>query len=45
MTTVHVVASPDFAHQQVEAWELAPATGAHVHHVTDDIAAFLASAV
>jgi putative hydrolase of the HAD superfamily len=41
MTTVHVVAGGDFAHEQVEAWELAPATGPHVHHVTDDLARFL----
>jgi len=42
MATVHVVAGPDFAHHQVEAWELAPATGPHVHHRTDDLAGFLA---
>lgn len=41
MTTVHVVAGEDFAHAQVEAWELAPAVGPHVHHTTDDLAAFL----
>jgi putative hydrolase of the HAD superfamily len=41
METVHVVAGPDFAHEQVEAWELAPATGAHVHHRTDDLVTFL----
>ena len=41
MTTVHVVAGDAFAHDQVEAWELAPATGPHVHHVTADLAGFL----
>ncbi len=41
MRTVHVVAEPDFAHAQVEAWELAPATGPHVHFRTDDLARFL----
>jgi putative hydrolase of the HAD superfamily len=45
MTTVQVVAGEDFAHHQVEAWELAPASGPHVHHTTSDIAAFLAAAV
>jgi putative hydrolase of the HAD superfamily len=41
MSTVQVVAGADFAHDQVEAWELARAAGPHVHHVTDDLAAFL----
>lgn len=41
MTTVQVVAAPDFAHAQVEAWELGRASGPHVHHVTDNLAAFL----
>ena len=41
METVHVVAGADFAHEQVEAWELAPARGAHVHHRTEDLVAFL----
>lgn len=41
MTTVHVVAPADFAHVQVEAWELAPASGPHVHYVTTDLAGFL----
>jgi putative hydrolase of the HAD superfamily len=41
MTTVHVTADEDYAHAQVEAWELAPATGPHVHHSTTDLAAFL----
>jgi putative hydrolase of the HAD superfamily len=44
MTTVHVVAGEDFAHEQVEAWELATATGPHVHHRTDDLATFLGAA-
>ena len=41
MTTVQVVASEDFAHEQVEAWELGRAAGPHVHHITDDLARFL----
>jgi putative hydrolase of the HAD superfamily len=41
MTTVQVVAAPDFAHAQVEAWELGRASGPHVHYVTDNLAAFL----
>lgn len=41
MTTVHVVAGPDFTHAQVEAWELEYATGPHIHHRTDDLAGFL----
>ena len=41
MTTVHVVADADYAHAQVEPWELAPATGPHVHHRTNDLAGFL----
>ena len=41
MTTVQVVAAEDFAHEQVEAWELGRAAGPHVHHVTDDLARFL----
>jgi putative hydrolase of the HAD superfamily len=41
MTTVHVAADADYAHAQVEAWELAPATGPHVHHRTTDLAGFL----
>lgn len=41
METVHVVAGADFSHAQVEAWELEPATGAHVHHRTEDLAGFL----
>jgi putative hydrolase of the HAD superfamily len=45
METVHVVAGVDFSHAQVEAWELEPATGAHVHHRTDDLAEFLATLV
>jgi len=41
MSTVHVVAGEDFAHDQVEAWELGRAAGPHVHHITDDLARFL----
>jgi putative hydrolase of the HAD superfamily len=41
MSTVQVVASADFAHEQVEAWELGRAAGPHVHHITDDLAKFL----
>jgi putative hydrolase of the HAD superfamily len=41
MTTVQVVAGEDFAHDQVEAWELEQKGGPHVHHVTADLAGFL----
>jgi len=41
MSTVQVVAGPDFVHDQVEAWELGRAAGPHVHHITDDLAGFL----
>lgn len=41
MATVHVVAGPEFAHEQVEAWELGRSGAGHVHHVTDDLAGFL----
>jgi putative hydrolase of the HAD superfamily len=41
MTTVHVCAGPDYAHAQVEAWELETAAGPHVHHRTEDLAGFL----
>ncbi len=41
MSTVQVVASEDFKHEQVEAWELGRASGPHVHHVTDNLAQFL----
>ena len=41
MATVQVVASDDFSHEQVEAWELGRSTGPHVHHVTSDLAGFL----
>jgi len=43
MTTVHITANPDFAHAQVEAWELERAEGPHIHHRTSDLAAFLRS--
>ena len=45
MTTVHVVAPEDWEHDQVDAWELGRGTGPHVHHVTDDLAAFLRDVV
>ena len=41
MVTVQVVAAEDFEHDQVDAWELGRTDGAHVHHVTDDLAGFL----
>jgi putative hydrolase of the HAD superfamily len=41
MVTVQIVAAEDFEHDQVESWELGRTTGPHVHHVTDDLAAFL----
>lgn len=41
MVTVQVVAGADFAHDQVEAWELERTGGDHVHHVTADLAGFL----
>ena len=41
MATVQVVASADYAHEQVEAWELNRTSGPHVHHITDDLAKFL----
>lgn len=41
MVTVQVVASEDFSHEQVEAWELGRSTGPHVHHVISDLAGFL----
>ncbi|QYO76146.1 pyrimidine 5'-nucleotidase [Devosia salina] len=43
MATVQVIAGEDFAHEQVEAWELGQSTGPHVHHVTADLAGFLRS--
>jgi putative hydrolase of the HAD superfamily len=45
MATVQVVAPEDFAHVQVESWELERTGGPHVHHVTDDLARFLKSVV
>ena len=41
MTTVHVVAGAGYAHEQAEAWELEQSGASHIHHVTDDLAAFL----
>ena len=41
MVTVQVVAGEGFEHEQVDAWELGRTTGAHVHHVTDDLTRFL----
>jgi putative hydrolase of the HAD superfamily len=43
MITVQVVAGEDFAHEQVESWELERTGGPHVHHVTADLAGFLAA--
>lgn len=43
MVTVQVVAGAGFVHEQVEAWELGRTTGGHVHHVTEDLASFLAA--
>lgn len=43
MATVQVVAGADYAHEQVEAWELQRIAAPHVHHVTDDLAGFLAA--
>lgn len=45
MVTVQVVAPENFAHEQVESWELGRSGGPHVHHVTDDLAAFLARVI
>jgi putative hydrolase of the HAD superfamily len=41
MATVQVIATEDFAHEQVDAWELEQTGGPHVHHVTADLTAFL----
>lgn len=41
MTTVQVVAEEDFAHDQVDAWELGRGNGPHIHHMTQDLAGFL----
>ena len=41
MATVQVVAGDGFAHAQVDPWELDRTGGAHVHHVTADLAGFL----
>jgi len=42
MSTVQVVAGADFAHDQVDDWELAQAHDhGHIHHVTNDLATFL----
>ena len=42
MATVQVVAGAGFAHEQCDAWELGRGDGhEHVHHITDDLAAFL----
>lgn len=41
MATVQVVPGAEFAHDQVEAWELGRTTGPHVHHITGDLAGFL----
>ena len=41
MATVQVIASDDYAHEQVDAWELERTGGAHVHHMTSDLVGFL----
>lgn len=42
MVTVQVVAGADFVHEQVDAWELGRGENhEHVHHITDDLVAFL----
>ncbi|MDC9823256.1 pyrimidine 5'-nucleotidase [Devosia sp. ZB163] len=41
MATVQVIAGEAFVHEQVEAWELERTGGAHVHHMTADLAGFL----
>jgi len=41
MVTVQVVAGADYAHEQVDAWELGRAAGPHVHHITENLAQFL----
>ena len=41
MTTVQVIAGDNFAHEQVEAWELEQTGGPHIHHLTSDLAGFL----
>ncbi len=41
MVTVQVVAGEDYAHEQVDAWELGRAAGPHVHHITENLAQFL----
>ena len=41
MATVQVVAGDDFAHAQVDPWELDRTGGEHVHHITADLAGFL----
>ena len=45
MTTVHVVAPEDFTHSQVESWELERSDAPNIHHVTDDLAGFLATVI
>jgi len=42
---VHVVAPEDFTHSQVESWELERSDAPHIHHVTDDLAGFLAKVI
>jgi len=41
MVTVQVVAGEDYAHEQVDAWELGRAAGPHVHHITENLTQFL----
>ncbi len=45
MATVHIVPGRDYRSVDRDQWELARADGTpHVHHVTDDLAGFLAAA-
>lgn len=41
MSTVQVVASEEYTHELVDAWELEQTTGPHVHHVTGNLTSFL----
>jgi putative hydrolase of the HAD superfamily len=45
MATVQVVAGEGYAHEQVESWEIERRSVAHVQHVTDDLAGFLAGLI
>jgi putative hydrolase of the HAD superfamily len=41
MSTVQVVASDEYTHELVDAWELEQTSGPHVHHVTANLTNFL----